>query len=85
MNEIVVTFKHFAYSLATFFVLSFGMLLLNQAQELNDAAKVLAAAILSFGGYLSYELLTTKDYKLMPFWCFGVSIIVLIGVMCLYS
>lgn len=81
----MTTIKHFAYTLATLFVLSFGMLLLNQAQGLNDVAKVLACGILSFGGYLSYELLTTEDYKLMPLWTFGVAIITMIGLMCLYN
>jgi hypothetical protein len=80
----MTTIKHCAYTLVTLLVLSFGMLMLNQSQELNNAAKFLASVILAFGGYLSYELLTIKDYKLMPMWCFSAAVIVLIGLMCLY-
>lgn len=81
----MTTIKHGMYTLATLFVLSFGMLLLNQAQELNSAAEVLACAIISFGGYLCYELVTTDDYRLTPMLCFGGAVIAMIGTMCLYA
>jgi hypothetical protein len=80
----MITVKHFAYTLATLFVYSFGLLLLNQAQELNNLAKTLSLAIISFAGYLSYELITTKDYKLSPMLVGLGTVVTLIGLMCLY-
>jgi hypothetical protein len=81
----MLTVKHTAYTLVTLFVYAFGMLLLNQAQQLNDLAKTLAIGIIAFAAYLSYELMTTKDYKLSPMLFFGAAVFTMIGVMCLYN
>jgi hypothetical protein len=80
----MLTIKHTAYTLATLFVYAFGLLLLNQAQELNNLAKTLSLAIISFAGYLSYELITTEDYKLSPMLVGFGTVVTLIGIMCLY-
>lgn len=81
----MTTIRHFTYTSVTLFVYAFGLLLLNQAQELNSAAKVLSLAIISFAAYLSYELITSKDYKMMPMLTFGGAVATMIGMMCLYG
>jgi hypothetical protein len=84
MNNAITTVKHVLYTGCTLLTYAFGLTLLNQAQELNDLAKALSLAIIGFSGYLSYELMTTKDYKLMPVLLFGAAIATMIGMMCLY-
>lgn len=79
------TIKHFTFTIGTLLVYSFGLLILNQAQELNDLAKALSVAIIAFGCYLSYELITTKDYKLSPMLVGFGTVATLIGLMCLYN
>jgi hypothetical protein len=59
--------------------------MLNQSQELNNTAKVISLTIIAFAGFLSYELMTTKDYKMMPLLMFLGAVATMIGLMCLYT
>lgn len=85
MNNVTTTIKHLAYTLVTILTLAFGLTMLEQSQELNDAAKFISMAIIAFSGYLSYELITTDDYKLMPMLAFGAAVTAMLAAMCFYG
>jgi hypothetical protein len=79
------TIKHFAYTLITLIVFAFGLTFLNQSVELNNVAVVLSLLVITFAGYLSYELITTKDYRMLPFLAFGAVIATLFAAMYRYG
>jgi hypothetical protein len=79
------TIKHFAYTLITLIVFAFGLTFLNQSVELNNAAVMMSLSVIAFAGYLSYELITTEDYKMVPFLVFGAVIATLFAAMYRYG
>lgn len=71
--------KHFIYTIGTLFVFAFGLTMLNQSmgEDMSNAATVVALAIIAFSGFLSYEIITTENYKLLPVLVFGGVIVTL--------
>ncbi len=85
MKEFTTNIKHLIYTLVTLLTFAFGLTMLNQAQELNDAAKFISLTIIALSGWLSYELVTSENYKLVPLLCFGAAVVMMIYAMYYYG